>query len=124
MNYKLTLSILIASCLQLLVLGQSATYTVNKASFSSDKYDEFSPVYYKNGIVFCTNRNLSLLNYSTVQNKGLFKINYIDTTGDVKSQNEKLLAKIQAWSGVVSTRTNLVLSTAKESMHIKVESTK
>lgn len=37
---------------------------------------------------------------------------------------EKLLAKIQAWSGVVSTRTNLVLSTSKESMHIKVEGTK
>lgn len=34
---------------------------------------------------------------------------------------EKLLAKIQAWNGVVGTRTNLVLSTSKESMHIKVE---
>ncbi len=34
---------------------------------------------------------------------------------------EKLLAKIQAWSGVVSTRTNLVLSTAKESFYIKIE---
>jgi Lrp/AsnC family leucine-responsive transcriptional regulator len=37
---------------------------------------------------------------------------------------EKLLAKIQAWSGVLSTRTNLVLSTAKESMHIKIEGAK
>lgn len=34
---------------------------------------------------------------------------------------EKLLAKIQAWNGVVSTRTNLVLSTSKESMYIKIE---
>jgi Lrp/AsnC family leucine-responsive transcriptional regulator len=34
---------------------------------------------------------------------------------------EKLLAKIQAWNGVVSTRTNLVLSTSKESMHIRIE---
>jgi len=37
---------------------------------------------------------------------------------------EKLLAKIQAWSGVVSTRTNLVLSTAKETMKIDVATTK
>ena len=32
---------------------------------------------------------------------------------------EKLLGRIQAWSGVVSTRTDLVLSTAKETFRIK-----
>lgn len=37
---------------------------------------------------------------------------------------EKLLARIQAWGGVVSTRTNLVLSSAKESTRIKVEPTR
>jgi Lrp/AsnC family leucine-responsive transcriptional regulator len=37
---------------------------------------------------------------------------------------EKLLSKIQAWGGVVSTRTNLVLSTSKETMRIKVEASK
>jgi Lrp/AsnC family leucine-responsive transcriptional regulator len=37
---------------------------------------------------------------------------------------EKLLARIQAWGGVVSTRTNLVLSTTKETMRIKAEATK
>jgi Lrp/AsnC family transcriptional regulator, leucine-responsive regulatory protein len=37
---------------------------------------------------------------------------------------ERLLAKIQAWPGVLSTRTNLVLSTSKESMRIKVEATR
>ena len=37
---------------------------------------------------------------------------------------EKLLSRIQAWSGVVSTRTDLVLSTAKETFHIKVEAGK
>jgi Lrp/AsnC family leucine-responsive transcriptional regulator len=33
---------------------------------------------------------------------------------------EKLLSRIQAWSGVVSTRTDLVLSTAKETLRVKV----
>ncbi len=37
---------------------------------------------------------------------------------------ERLLARIQAWSGVVSTRTNVVLSTSKETLRIKVEATK
>jgi Lrp/AsnC family leucine-responsive transcriptional regulator len=34
---------------------------------------------------------------------------------------EKLLAKIQAWTGVTRTHTNLVLSTTKETFRIKVE---
>jgi Lrp/AsnC family leucine-responsive transcriptional regulator len=34
---------------------------------------------------------------------------------------EKLLGRIQAWGGVVSTRTDLVLSTAKETFRIKVQ---
>jgi len=37
---------------------------------------------------------------------------------------EKLLAKIQAWSGVLNTRTNLVLSTSKETMRIRIEASK
>lgn len=37
------------------------------------------------------------------------------------SSLEKLLARIQAWSGVVSTKTNLVLSTAKDTRRIKIE---
>lgn len=34
---------------------------------------------------------------------------------------EKLLARIQAWAGVVSTRTNLVLSTTKESTRVRID---
>lgn len=34
---------------------------------------------------------------------------------------EKLLAKIQSWNGVLHTRTNLVLSTSKETNRIKAE---
>jgi Lrp/AsnC family leucine-responsive transcriptional regulator len=37
---------------------------------------------------------------------------------------EKLLARIQAWSGVLSTRTNLVLSTTKETTRLKVGPTR
>ena len=37
---------------------------------------------------------------------------------------EKLLAKIQSWSGVATTRTHLVLSTSKETRRIRLEATK
>jgi len=37
---------------------------------------------------------------------------------------EKLLARIQSWTGVVSTRTDLVLSTKKETARIRIEGKK
>ena len=75
-------------------MGQIETYTVTLSKFSSRKYDEFSPVYYKNGIVFCTNRSPNLfLNYSSSQNKRQFKIYYIDTTRKVNSRRARLFSK-------------------------------
>jgi hypothetical protein len=65
MNYKLSVFTLVAVLFQTSLSGQSETYTVKKAPLSSDKYDEFAPVFYKKGIVFSTNRNLNLINYST-----------------------------------------------------------
>lgn len=85
--------IIITLFLPAIAFAQTETYTVKIAPFSSDKYDEFSPVFYKNGVVFCTNRNTSLTSYSTSQDKGLFKINYIDTAGKVTWQNARLLSK-------------------------------
>lgn len=74
--------------------AQAETFTIKKAPFSSDKYDEFSPVFYYNGIVFCSNRNRKMvINYSTSQNKGLFKINYIDTTGKISWKKARLLSR-------------------------------
>lgn len=49
----------------------------------------------------------------------LLKIRTTDT-----SSLEKLLAKIQAWSGVQSTQTSLVLSTSKETSRIKIEASR
>ena len=92
MTHKLALIFLI-TLLSPIISGQSETYTVKKASFSSDKYDEFSPVFYKNGIVFSSNRNSGLSSHSTSSNKGLFKIFYIDTTGKAEWESTKLFSK-------------------------------
>jgi Lrp/AsnC family leucine-responsive transcriptional regulator len=52
----------------------------------------------------------------TGEGSHLLKIRTTDT-----ASLERLLARIQAWNGVTSTRTHLVLSTAKETMRIKVK---
>lgn len=71
---------LIALILPLVASGQSETYSINKARFSSDNSDEFSPVYHQNGIVFCSNMTRSLVrNYLTPDNKGLLNIVFADT---------------------------------------------
>ena len=44
-------------------------------------------------MVFSSNRNISILNYSTTQDKGLFKIYYIDTTVVVSWENARLFSK-------------------------------
>jgi flagellar motor protein MotB len=94
MRRILLTAVLITFILQQYILGQSETYTVALTEFSSKKYDEFSPVYYNKGIVFCTNRSPNLLlNYSSSQNKKQFKIYYIDTTGKAKPGSARLFSK-------------------------------
>jgi outer membrane protein OmpA-like peptidoglycan-associated protein len=94
MKIKLIIFIIISLLIEQMVKGQSLTYSVTKAPFSSDRYDEFSPVYYKNGIVFTTNRpSFKFSSYSSEQNRGLLKIYYIDTTGEVKWESAKLFSK-------------------------------
>jgi flagellar motor protein MotB len=94
MNYKTFLLICLAYFITAQLFGQNETYIVKKESFSTDKYDEFAPVYYKKGIVFCSNRPSNIVsNYSTEQNKGLIKIYYSDTPGKAGMENTKLFSK-------------------------------
>ncbi len=90
MTKKLVIVILICTFSQF-ISAQSYTYTIEKTRFSSDKYDEFSPVYYNNGIVYSSNRNTGISSYSTDQDKGLLQIYFADTTG--KGQPSRLFSK-------------------------------
>jgi len=56
--------------------AQPQTYTVTRASISTDSYDEFAPTFYKNGIVFCSNKGQTV---SDSQGKGMIKMYYADT---------------------------------------------
>jgi flagellar motor protein MotB len=94
MKKRLLAVILIAFLMQQICDGQTQSYKVSTASFSSKKYDEFSPAYYKNGIVFCTNRSPGMfLNYTNSQNKRQFNIYYASTDGISDPGKSRLFSK-------------------------------
>ena len=59
-------------------------YSVEVTPFSSNRYDEYSPVMYENQIVFCSNRNDDLLikhiNEENQENFNIYSIDIHDTT--------------------------------------------
>lgn len=73
--------------------SQSGSYIVNPTSFSSRLNDEFSPVLYNGGIVFCSDRmDNSLISFGDDQNR-LFKIFFVTRKGSSGWNNPKILAK-------------------------------
>ncbi|MDZ7739332.1 MAG: PKD domain-containing protein [Bacteroidales bacterium] len=84
MNIKLIIYVFFLVLVQYAASGQVPAYNVEKTAFSSDKYDEFSPVFYHSGIVFCSTRDNNLLiNYSPTDNNAHVNIFFIDTTEKV-----------------------------------------
>ncbi len=74
--------------------AQQNTYIVNKTTFSSGRYDEFSPVYYNNGIVFISDSHQNLfLDVKTTENKNPFKILFVEKTGDDNWRDPSIFSK-------------------------------
>lgn len=72
--------ILLFLCFFSEILAQNENFIVKRTSFSSSITDEFSPVFYRNGLVFCSSSGgKSLIGYTDNQ-KGLFKILYVIKT--------------------------------------------
>jgi outer membrane protein OmpA-like peptidoglycan-associated protein len=94
MTRKILIITLILTSLISSLKAQQATYTVKKAPFSSDSYDEYSPVFYKGGIVFSSNRGSgSFVDYTSSAGKATFNINFIDTTKKVTPGKTILFSK-------------------------------
>ncbi len=68
-------------------LAQQSPYTINKSPFSTDNFDEFSPVFYRNGLVFCTDRGQAV----SSEGQPVVKLFYADTTQYTKKS--KLFSK-------------------------------
>jgi outer membrane protein OmpA-like peptidoglycan-associated protein len=67
--------------------AQQQPYTVSKTAFSTDMYNEFAPSFYRNGLVFCTDRG------SAVNSEGMavVKMFYADTAAG--NSRSKLFSK-------------------------------
>jgi hypothetical protein len=73
--------------------AQPERFLVKPTTFSSRINNEFSPVFYKGGIVFCSNQSdNSLVSYKDEQNR-LFKIFYVTKKGNTGWNQPKILAK-------------------------------
>lgn len=73
--------------------GQQASYIVSKTSFCSDNFNEFAPVAFRNGIVFCTNQSSGMTEYSTSANQSFFKIYFVDSTQNGQWHSPKPFSK-------------------------------
>lgn len=82
MNLRIKASFLILFLLTISMAGQQDTYTIAKAPFSTDQFDEFAPVFYNNGLVFCSSRGKAVTDQ---QGMGVVKIYYADTAANNSS---------------------------------------
>lgn len=65
------------------LLAQQHPFTITKSAFSTDTYDEFAPVFYRGGLVFCTDRGQAV----SSQGQSVIKMFYVDTlAGHAKSK--------------------------------------
>lgn len=86
--------LLLASLLlSIKIYSQEHRFIVKRAPFSSGLDDEFSPVYYNNGIVFCSNlRDNSIVGYKDGSDR-LFKIVHVNSRSKSGWRQPVLLAK-------------------------------
>lgn len=91
---KLKISILVFILVQPMIIGQTQTYTISKTSFSTDKNDEFCPVFYSDGLVFTSNSNVSsITQYFTAENGGVFNIHFTVKSDDGTWSVPEIFAK-------------------------------
>lgn len=93
MNHYYYLILLIALLAKAELYAQSQRFVVKPAQFSTRTNDEFSPVFYKGGIVFCSNQSdNSLVSYKDKEER-LFKIFYAAKKNSTGWKQPKILTK-------------------------------
>ena len=77
MNRYFLVILIVMFFLRAELYAQPERFHVKPAPFSSRIYDEFSPVFYKGGIVFCSNQSDNSLVSFHVDKNGQFKLFYL-----------------------------------------------
>ncbi len=94
MNFRSISLLFLFQIVGLVLYSQPASFSVTKAGISSERYDEICPVYYKGGIVFCTNNSITgAARYSGSDGKGFFKILYSTDPLNDSWREPKLFSK-------------------------------
>lgn len=94
MNIKPSLLIVFFFLCCSVAKSQSDPYVIKKMPFSSNRNDEFSPIFYKNGLVFGSNKGRSsLVNYSGNTGKELVSLFFVQQGSNGKWKRPKILSK-------------------------------
>ncbi len=93
MREKLLVCILIISSLLSFAYAQAETYTIKRALFCSELFNEFSPSYYQDGVVFCSNRISNFSRYSSSGGEGHYKIYFADTSNETSGKKVRLFSR-------------------------------
>jgi len=90
-------AILLLLLLGFILDGVAQDFTIQLLPMSTKAYDEFAPVYYKNGVAFCSNRKNQVFVSYTTEKKGefLFDLYYVEqidrtTWGNPTPMGEKI----------------------------------
>ena len=76
------------------VSGQTDNYSIRITPFSSEKHDEFSPAYYLDGLVYCSNRKTGLfIIYAGENNRENFNLLFIRPQDSLGWESSVLLAE-------------------------------
>ena len=75
MKIRTSVSVFVLILVHGIVSAQQTPYNIRKTAFSTDGYDEFAPVFYNGGLVFCSDRGQAV----NSQGKAVVKMFYADT---------------------------------------------
>ncbi len=86
----LTAAILLCTCAAI----SQEFYSIERLPVSSDRFDDFSPVFYKNGIVFTSNRTRNfMISRLTMEGENFFNIYHAGKEEEEKWSSPKLLSR-------------------------------
>ncbi len=69
-------------------------YEITPLPFSVRMYNEYAPVFYNGGLIFCSDRDeVGLTQFSTVKNRGIVNLYNSNPSGDDKWTDPKIFAK-------------------------------
>ena len=100
MRFKIAYLLLIALFFSSAAFSQDSTYTVAKTTFSTNRQDEFAPLWYNGGLVFCTNESSGLAGYSASDNTKMFNLFFVERS------NSGRWMKPRSFSNDLKTRLN------------------